>query len=203
MSNLADKARQSAELFRDIKDDLLPYWFALTEDHGRIGSTERPDSIDFGDDGDCIRFLCEYNDACHCHPERVMGEFTLDFDDLEMTPEEFRDAQRELRRAAKEQKSLKQREKVVAQYQQAAQERDEAYIRLKQQVEQPMTQGQMYEQALKRPKGFDDFDAEQKWAIDKSLGILDWDGSCPHQNGKMCEECQEKFDKSIGRKKQK
>lgn len=199
MSAIADKARQAAELFRDIKDELMPYWFVFAEMHPRIGDKEPPDSIDFGEDGDCIRFICEYNDACHCHPEFIEGEFRLDFEDLELTVEEFRAAQKELQRTEKERAAHKKREEIVGNYEAAARERNEAYVKLKQQMERPLTQEQMYEQALKRPKGFDKFTSEQQWAIDKALGILDWDCTCPHQKGKMCDECKAKHDKAIGR----
>jgi hypothetical protein len=35
----------------------------------------------------------------------------------------------------------------------------------------------MWEQAQKRPADFDNLPPEKQWAIDKELGILDWDGS--------------------------
>ncbi len=35
----------------------------------------------------------------------------------------------------------------------------------------------MYEQALKRPEYYHSLSAREQWAIDKRLGILDWDGT--------------------------
>ncbi len=40
-----------------------------------------------------------------------------------------------------------------------------------------MTERQMFERSFQRPINFFKLDAETQWAIDKSLGILDWDGS--------------------------
>lgn len=34
-----------------------------------------------------------------------------------------------------------------------------------------------YEASFQRPKDFFHLSAQTQWAIDKSLGILDWDGS--------------------------
>lgn len=34
----------------------------------------------------------------------------------------------------------------------------------------------MFEQSFKRPKNYLMLSAEEQWAIDKSLGILDWKG---------------------------
>jgi len=34
----------------------------------------------------------------------------------------------------------------------------------------------MYEQAQKRPPNYEKLSPQEQWAIDKELGILDWDG---------------------------
>jgi hypothetical protein len=34
----------------------------------------------------------------------------------------------------------------------------------------------MYEQSLKRPSNYSQLPLQEQWAIDKNLGILDWDG---------------------------
>lgn len=39
-----------------------------------------------------------------------------------------------------------------------------------------MTQDQMFEASFRRPKDYFSLSAESQWAIDKSLGILDWEG---------------------------
>ena len=64
-----------------------------------------------------------------------------------------------------------------------------------------MNQSELFEQAMKRPKNFHNLPEEDHWAIDRQLGILDWDGSCPHQKafnqkGKFigpCSECEERY----------
>jgi len=39
-----------------------------------------------------------------------------------------------------------------------------------------MTERQMFEKSFERPKNFLSLSAEQRWMIDKKLGILDWEG---------------------------
>jgi len=39
-----------------------------------------------------------------------------------------------------------------------------------------MTEQEMYELSFKRPKNFFKLPADERWAIDKKLGILDWEG---------------------------
>ena len=39
-----------------------------------------------------------------------------------------------------------------------------------------LPQQAMAKQALKRPDNFDSLDMDEQWAIDKELGILDWEG---------------------------
>jgi len=51
-----------------------------------------------------------------------------------------------------------------------------------------MTEGEMFEKSFERPANFLSLSAEEKWAIDKSLGILDWEGGCSH-NAVCCQEC--------------
>lgn len=39
-----------------------------------------------------------------------------------------------------------------------------------------MTEREMFEKSFERPKNFLLLSSEEKWAIDKRLGILDWEG---------------------------
>jgi len=39
-----------------------------------------------------------------------------------------------------------------------------------------MTEREMFEESFKRPSDFFKLSGERQWAIDKSLGILDWMG---------------------------
>ena len=39
-----------------------------------------------------------------------------------------------------------------------------------------MTEREMFEKSFERPKNFPSLSAEERWAIDKKLGILDWRG---------------------------
>ena len=39
-----------------------------------------------------------------------------------------------------------------------------------------MTEREMFERSFKRPKNYLLLNAEEQWAIDKELGILDWKG---------------------------
>lgn len=39
-----------------------------------------------------------------------------------------------------------------------------------------MTEREMFERSFQRPKDFLKLSPETRWAIDKSLGILDWNG---------------------------
>jgi hypothetical protein len=39
-----------------------------------------------------------------------------------------------------------------------------------------LTQAQMYYRSFMRPRNFNSLSSEDRWAIDKALGILDWDG---------------------------
>ena len=40
-----------------------------------------------------------------------------------------------------------------------------------------MTESEMFEKSFERPKDYFQLSSESQWAIDKSLGILDWKGS--------------------------
>lgn len=52
-----------------------------------------------------------------------------------------------------------------------------------------------FEKSLKRPKDFCLLPAEERWAIDKRLGILDWDGECNHGvDCTKCPECKARMD---------
>jgi hypothetical protein len=39
-----------------------------------------------------------------------------------------------------------------------------------------MTHDEMFLNALQRPRNYHELTAEEQWAIDKQLGILDWEG---------------------------
>ncbi len=39
-----------------------------------------------------------------------------------------------------------------------------------------MTQREMFEASFQRPSNYLELNAEEQWAIDKKLGILDWRG---------------------------
>jgi len=39
-----------------------------------------------------------------------------------------------------------------------------------------MNQREMFEKSFSRPKNYFKLSADRQWDIDKSLGILDWDG---------------------------
>jgi hypothetical protein len=54
------------------------------------------------------------------------------------------------------------------------------------------TQAQMFEASFMRPSSYFELSAETQWDIDKSLGILDWDGS--GANGLMTPEERERFE---------
>lgn len=56
-----------------------------------------------------------------------------------------------------------------------------------------MTKGELFEQALRRPPGYSKLPERKRFEIDKELGILDWDGSCPHSDGYPCENCEKKY----------
>lgn len=56
-----------------------------------------------------------------------------------------------------------------------------------------MTHSEMFQLALLRPKNFDVLDEAIQWSIDKTLGILDWDGSCSHQDNSMCDDCKKSY----------
>jgi len=42
----------------------------------------------------------------------------------------------------------------------------------------------MFEQSFKRPKNYFKLSGAEQWAIDKSLGILDWEGGFLTENDK-------------------
>jgi hypothetical protein len=39
-----------------------------------------------------------------------------------------------------------------------------------------MTEREMFEKSLERPRNYFQLSGEEQWAIDKALGILDWQG---------------------------
>lgn len=57
-----------------------------------------------------------------------------------------------------------------------------------------------FEKALNRPRDFFKLSPSEQWAIDKSLGILDWDGGCDHDS-KLCKVCRKRFKQHFGIKR--
>lgn len=55
-----------------------------------------------------------------------------------------------------------------------------------------MTQSQMFEKSFMRAQNYFEMSGETQWAIDKSLGILDWDGC--GANGPMTPEEKARFE---------
>lgn len=55
-----------------------------------------------------------------------------------------------------------------------------------------LTQSQMFEKSFMRPTDFFKLSPETQWAIDKSLGILDWEGGGAH-GGLMTFEEEQRF----------
>ena len=51
----------------------------------------------------------------------------------------------------------------------------------------------MFAQAMKRPSNYHQLSEREQLQIDDELGILDWDGSCPHHSYEFCEECKRKY----------
>lgn len=56
-----------------------------------------------------------------------------------------------------------------------------------------MNQGDLFEQALKRPSWYNRMTDREQWLTDKKLGLLDWDGSCPHSKGVPCKDCEKRY----------
>lgn len=56
-----------------------------------------------------------------------------------------------------------------------------------------MSQRELFEQAMKRPRNYHNLSAQDHWRIDRELGVLDWDGSCLHSDGKSCSKCEKKY----------
>lgn len=56
-----------------------------------------------------------------------------------------------------------------------------------------MSDGDLFEQAMKRPSNYHKLSSQDQWEIDKRLGILDWNGSCPHLGGTPCTECKDRY----------
>lgn len=57
-----------------------------------------------------------------------------------------------------------------------------------------------FEKAMTRPKDFFKLGPNRQWEIDKSLGILDWDGNCGH-GPKLCDVCKKRFKTYFGLKR--
>lgn len=53
----------------------------------------------------------------------------------------------------------------------------------------PISQKDMFEESFKRPTNYFKLPPDRQWAIDKQLGILDWEG------GNLTKEEQERFQK--------
>lgn len=56
-----------------------------------------------------------------------------------------------------------------------------------------MTNAEMFEKSFQRPQNYFKLSGEQQWNEDGRLGILDWDGSCPHKHMEMCPDCYKRF----------
>jgi len=56
-----------------------------------------------------------------------------------------------------------------------------------------MEKENLFEQAMKRPSNYHQLEPSIQWKIDKELGILDWDGTCIHNEKTVCEECTKKY----------
>jgi hypothetical protein len=56
-----------------------------------------------------------------------------------------------------------------------------------------MTTEAFFKQVLRRPINFSQLSPEDQWMFDKKLKLLDWDGSCPHKNERMCPKCREEY----------
>lgn len=55
----------------------------------------------------------------------------------------------------------------------------------------------MFHAALQRGYDFKKLSPETQWEIDKSLGILDWDGNCPCQENGMCSNCRALYNEHV------
>lgn len=53
----------------------------------------------------------------------------------------------------------------------------------------------MFEKSFQRPKNFLNLSPEVQWAIDKSLGILDWEGT--DLNEEECERIRQHYDQPV------
>jgi len=56
-----------------------------------------------------------------------------------------------------------------------------------------MTEGEMFEASFGRPTNYFKLSGEQQWDIDKSLGILDWQG------GRLSKEDKKRFREHYGK----
>lgn len=55
-----------------------------------------------------------------------------------------------------------------------------------------MTHDEMFQAALRRPYNYHNLSGEEQWAIDKQLGILDWDGCITDEERKLYWESHER-----------
>lgn len=54
-------------------------------------------------------------------------------------------------------------------------------------------QGDLFYEAMKRPPNYKQMSSARQWEVDGALGILDWDGSCPHMSGAPCDKCEKQY----------
>jgi len=54
---------------------------------------------------------------------------------------------------------------------------------------------EMFEKSFQRPKNFLNLSPDAQWAIDKSLGILDWEGT--DLNEEECERIRQHYDQPV------
>jgi hypothetical protein len=57
-----------------------------------------------------------------------------------------------------------------------------------------LPQAWMFEASFRRPSDYCELNAAVQWAIDKSLGILDWDGGGHEHPYKLSEEERKRFE---------
>ena len=63
-------------------------------------------------------------------------------------------------------------------------------------------QGHLFQVAMEqRPANYNNLSSHQQWQVDEDLDILNWDGSCPHQDGCPCKDCMDIYNKKYGKKK--
>jgi hypothetical protein len=96
----------------NIEPDIREHYKVLMQSMGRTGWSQS-DYDRFQIEDDCIRFFSEQNTACHCHPEYETFEYTISFDDLVLTPEEFSEKLAGRNRAVAERKRIEAEQEAL------------------------------------------------------------------------------------------